>query len=367
MGFWTRQLLRVTTLLLVLTLGGGPVPMGGVSFLDNAASAQTGGNVPGRSLGNTSDSELWRALRKGSQGTVSFPDKQKGVAIQSEGDNWRAIRNGPVSVYGGWLMLAVLVVLALFFLLRGRIGIEAGFSGRLVERFNGVERFAHWLTAVSFLILGLTGLNMLYGRYVIKPLIGPDAFSAFTYFGKYTHNFLGFAFMVGIVLITILWIRDNIPAKHDWVWIKKGGGMFKRGSHPPALKFNAGQKIIFWLVVIAGASLSFSGLVLLFPFTIAPFGGTFALLNLVGFDLPTNLTAMQEMQLTQLWHVILSLIMIAVILAHIYIGWLGMEGAFDAMGTGYVDENWAREHHNLWTEELGLDPPRDGTAGQGDD
>ncbi len=119
--------------------------------------------------------------------------------------------------------------------------------------------------------------------------------------------------------------------------------------------------------MIAGASLSFSGLVLLFPFTFAPFGGTFALLNLVGFDLPTNLTALQEMQLSQLWHVILSLIMIAVILAHIYIGWLGMEGAFDAMGTGYVDENWAREHHSLWTEELRLDQPPGGTAGHGDD
>ncbi len=367
MNFWTKQLLRVTTLALVLTLGGGPVPMAGVSFLDNAASAQTSGNVPGRSIGNSSDSEFWRILRRGSQGTVSFRDKQKGVAIQSEGDNWRAIRNGPVSVYGGWMMLAVLVALGLFFLLRGRIRIESGFSGRLVERFNSIERFAHWLTAVSFVILGLTGLNLMYGRYVIKPLIGAEAFATFTSYGKYTHNFLGFAFMVGIVLILILWIRDNIPAKHDWVWIKMGGGMFTPGSHPPARKFNAGQKIIFWLVVLVGASLSFSGLVLVFPFTFAPFGGTFALLNLIGFDLPTNLTAMQEMQLTQLWHGILSLTMIAVILAHIYIGWLGMEGAFDAMGTGYVDENWAREHHNLWSEELGLGPSPGSTERQGDD
>ncbi|MFT5438574.1 MAG: formate dehydrogenase subunit gamma [Alphaproteobacteria bacterium] len=334
----------------VLAFGGTPQIFKGAEFTSSAFAQQNGG-VPGDSIGNTSTSDMWRTIRRGNQGAVSLPDRNTGVMIQSEGENWRAFRNGTMSNWGVWLLGGVLVILLVYFLIRGRIKVDYGFSGRLVERFNNVDRFAHWLTASSFVVLGLTGLNMLYGRYVIKPLIGGDAFSTITMWGKYAHNFLGFAFMVGIILILMLWVRDNMPNRHDLIWLSKAGGLFSKGVHPPARKFNAGQKILFWMVVITGASLSFSGLCLLFPFEFSPFASTFALLNVVGFDLPTNLTIMQEMQLSQAWHGILSLIMIAVILAHIYIGWLGMEGAYDAMGTGYVDENWAHQHHNLWMEE----------------
>jgi len=245
---------------------------------------------------------------------------------------------------------------ALFFVVRGRIRIEGGFSGRTVERFNGVERFAHWLTATSFCVLGLTGLNTMYGRYVIKPWLGPEAFSTLSIGSKYTHNFIAFAFMVGLVMILILWVRQNILNRHDLIWLAKGGGMFTRHVHPPAKKFNAGQKILFWLVILAGASVSYTGIALMFPFEFAPFSWSFGILNAVGLDLPTSLSAINEMQLSQLWHAIMALIMIAVIIAHIYIGWIGMEGAYDAMGTGRVDENWAIEHHNLWAAELGLGP-----------
>jgi len=185
MGSMSRQFLRVAAAALMLAFCTGAATLTGALILDNPASAQEQGKPPGESLGSTSDSDLWRTLRGGFQGSVSFPDKQKGVAIQSEGDNWRALRNGPVSIYGGWFLAAVLIVLGLFFLVRGRIKIEAGWSGREVERFNALERFAHWLTATSFVILGLTGLNMMYGRYVIKPLIGADPFSAMTAWGKY--------------------------------------------------------------------------------------------------------------------------------------------------------------------------------------
>jgi len=330
---------------------GGPAdPVG-------EAAAQTRGAVPGQAIGGSSDSESWRAIRRGLRGQVSTPNKRAGVMIQSEGESWRGIRNGPVSVWGVWVMGGILVLLAVFYLLRGRIRIESGFSSKLVERFNSVERFAHWLTASSFVVLGLTGLNMLYGRYVIKPWLGPEGFSTLTEWGKYSHNFLGFAFILGIVMILIIWVRDNIPNRNDITWLAQGGGMFSRGSHPPAAKFNAGQKIIFWLTVLAGASLSYTGLALMFPFTMEPWSATFALFNIFGAGLSTDLSSMQEIQLTQIWHAVLSLLMIAVILAHIYIGWIGMEGAYDAMGTGYVDENWAREHHSLWAEEKGLGGP----------
>ena len=310
------------------------------------------GAAPGRAPRSVSDAEIWREVRKGLQGNVSIPDRQAGVLIQSEGDNWRAVRNGPVSVLGAWALFGVIALIALFFAFRGRIRIEHGRSGRMIERFNGLERFAHWLTAVSFVVLGLSGLNMLYGRYVLRPVLGADLFADLTRIGKFLHNYLALAFMLGLVLILVLWLKDNIPNRYDLVWLAKGGGLFGKGVHPPSRKFNAGQKLIFWIVILGGVSISLTGVALMFPFTLDFFGPTFAALNLFGAGLPTELTPMQEIQLSQLWHAVLGLILIAVIIAHIYIGSLGMEGAFDAMGTGLVDLNWAREHHDLWVEEV---------------
>ncbi len=322
------------------------------------------GNVPGAHLGTASDTEIWRAVRRGIQGTVSIPDKQAGQMIQSEGDNWRAWRNGPVTVWGAWGLLIIIGLLALFFVVRGRIRIDSGSSGRTVERFNGTERFAHWLTAVSFILLGLTGLNLLYGKHILLPALGPDAFSALTLAGKYVHNYVSFAFMLGIAMMFVLWVRDNIPNKSDLVWLAKGGGMLVKGVHPPAKKFNAGQKLIFWIVVLGGLSLSLSGISLLFPFELAMFAWTFDFLNIFGFGF-ADITPLGEMQLSQIWHAFVGLVMIVVIIAHIYIGSLGMEGAFDAMGTGEVDENWAREHHSLWFADLkGGAAPAPGSGAQ---
>ena len=297
---------------------------------DQSVQAQTQGQVPGRTLGAANDAELWRAVRQGVVGSVSLPNKQAGVLVQSEGDNWRAINNGPLKKYGVWVMVAAVILLLLFFGLRGRIRIESGFSGRTILRFDGLDRFAHWLTAISFILLGLTGLNIMYGRFFLIPVVGPDAFAALTYYGKLSHNYVGFAFATGIVLMFALWVKDNLPDRYDLGWIAKGGGLFSKHSHPPAARFNTGQKFIFWSVIIGGVLLFLSGLTLLFPF---------------------YWTDMAGMHLVQLIHAAIAVIMIAIILAHVYIGSLGMEGAFDAMGTGMVDENWAREHHSAWVEE----------------
>jgi formate dehydrogenase subunit gamma len=364
MDFWMKRIFAAAAVaLLIAGIGGAGIS----DVLVGPAAAQVKGNVPGRSLGNQSDSEYWRATRRGVQGTVSIPDKKAGVVVQSEGENWRNVRNGPVSVYGGWLMGGTIVLLAVFFVIRGRVRIERGFSGQTVERFNGVERFTHWLTAVSFIVLGLTGLNMMYGRYVIKPLIGPEAFSTLTEAGKYAHNFVSFAFMIGIIMLIVLWIRQNIPNRHDLTWLAKGGGILVKGVDVSAKKFNAGQKIVFWLVVLAGLSISVTGVMLMFPFMLEPFGPTFWVLNIFGTGLPTDLSPIQEMQLTQLWHAVLGLLMVALIIAHIYIGSLGMVGAFDSMGSGQVDINWAREHHDLWVEELDLGAGASRPQESGDD
>lgn len=355
----------LSVLCLAFIFGAGLVPYAGESsFVGDTALAQEKGGVPGNVFGDKSDSEIWRSVRKGVYGKISIPDGKAAVLIQPDGVTWQAFRNGPLSRYGAWALLGVVVLLSLFFVIRGRIRIEAGFSGRLVRRFSAWERCAHWLTAASFIVLALTGLNMLYGVHVLKPLIGPVAFATLTAYGKYAHDFVGFAFMTGIALIFAMWVRENLPNRADLIWLAKGGGIIVPSVHPPAKKFNAGQKIIFWLVVFTGGSLSVTGLLLIFPYTFGPFSGTFAALNLIGFDLPTGLSAMQEMQLTHLWHALLSLAMIAAILAHVYIGWIGMEGTFDAMGTGYVDENWARQHHSLWAAKTGVESAPDGDAHQ---
>ena len=266
------------------------------------AFSQVSGTVPGNWSGSTSDAEIWRAIRKGVTGTVSIPDKKAGQLVQSDGDNWRAFKNGPMSRYGGFLLLAVFIILGLFYVGRGKIMIDGGPSGETVERFNGLERFAHWLTASSFIVLALTGLNILYGRYLLKPILGPEFFSTISQIGKLSHNYIAFAFIIGIILMFVLWVRDNIPNRHDLKWLAMGGGMFSEGVHPPAERFNAGQKMIFWVVIIGGGSLTASGLALLFPFEIQPWAGTFSLLNSVGFNLPEELSPLQETQLSVLWH-----------------------------------------------------------------
>ena len=315
------------------------------------AMAQTNGEVPGTALGIKSDTDLWRFVRTGNAGSTQMKGELSAVMIQSEGDNWRAFRNGPLSVYGAFGLLGIIGLLFVFYMVRGRIRIDAGPSDDRILRFGTIDRFAHWLMSGSFVVLGITGLNLLYGRYVLLPIIGKDAFATITTFGKYAHNYLSFAFMIGLGLAFVLWVRHNIPTKLDLKWLAMGGGIFKKGVHPPARKFNAGQKIIFWAVMIGGLSVSLSGIALMFPFQTSMFAETFALLNSIGFSLPTDFTAMQEQQMNQLWHGLVSLGLMTMIVAHIYIGSVGMEGALDAMNSGMVDRNWAKEHHNLWVDE----------------
>ena len=224
----------------------------------------------------------------------------------------------------------MLALLGIFLMIRGRIRVEHGFSGVKILRFASFERFTHWLTASCFIILALSGLNISFGRVLILPVFGPEAFSTLTSWGKIAHNYLAFPFMLGLVIMFLIWIKDNIPGKVDLQWVKQGGGILNNGKHPPAKRFNAGQKGIFWIVIIGGALMSLSGWFLLFPY------------------IPANVTALQFWTVI---HAVIAMLFIAAMLAHIYIGSVGMEGAFDAMGTGEVDLNWAKEHHSLWVEE----------------
>ncbi len=331
-----------------------PPTTGDTGFFDPSVSDE----VPGNALGSKSDSELWRAVKGGATGTVSIPDRNAGMLVQYEGQLWREIHNGPLPRYGAWAILGMIVFLALFFAVFGRVKIDEGLAGITVTRFSALERAGHWMTAGSFVLLALTGLNILYGRSVVMPVLGPEAFSAITQWGKYIHNYVAFAFMAGLLFIFIHWVVHNIPNRHDLVWLIKGGGIIVK-NHPPARKFNAGQKIIFWLTILGGISVSLSGWALLFPFTTSLMTWIMEILQAVGLDVPAWLglpdppyPGIVEQQMNQIWHAAMGLFLTVIIIAHIYIGSLGMEGAFDAMGSGEVDLNWAREHHNLWVEEL---------------
>ncbi len=278
------------------------------------------------------EDKLLNALKEGDKisGRISIPDRNAANLIQPAGRDWRDFHRSKLPWIGGVSILGMVAVLAIFLMARGRIRLHKGFSGNTILRFASFERFTHWLTASCFIILALSGLNVSFGRTLILPWLGADAFAAMSAWAKLAHNYLAFPFMFGVAIMFLIWIKDNIPGKLDLEWIRQGGGLFSSNAHVPAKRFNAGQKGIFWIVVIGGALMSVSGWFLLFPY------------------LPGNVTALQFWTVI---HAVIAMLFVAAMLAHIYIGSIGMEGAFDAMGSGEVDLNWAKEHHALWVEE----------------
>jgi formate dehydrogenase subunit gamma len=262
------------------------------------------------------------------QGRVSIPDQRSSVLVQPAGREWREFRNVTLRWIGGIAIVGMLALLIIFYLTRGMVRLESGRSGRTIVRFTAFERFVHWVTATCFIVLAISGLNITFGRPLLLPLIGYEAFSEWSQWAKYAHNFVSFPFTIGVILIFLMWIAGNIPNKLDVDWLKRGGGIVGH-DHPPAYRFNAGQKAIYWIVVIGGGLVAATGYALMFPF---------------------YLSGIEGMQLAQIVHSVVAVLFVAVMLAHIYIGTIGMEGAFEAMGSGTVDVNWAKEHHNLWLE-----------------
>ncbi len=265
------------------------------------------------------------------RGLGSIPDTKSYTLEQPAGRDWRHFHEVTLRWIGGIAILGMLAVLVIFYLSRGMVRIENGRSGRIIVRFNAFERFVHWVTAVCFVVLALSGLNITFGRALLLPLMSPESFTAWSEWAKYAHNYLSFPFTLGVVLIFLMWLGGNLPTRVDLEWLKRGGGMIGH-DHPPAYRFNAGQKLIYWVVVLGGGAAAVSGYLLIFPF----YG-----------------TTIETMQRAEMIHSIVAMLFIAVMLGHIYIGTIGMEGAFEAMGSGTVDVNWAKEHHSLWLEEEG--------------
>jgi formate dehydrogenase subunit gamma len=273
------------------------------------------------------EQQLLNALQGGSiGGRVSIPDQKSGTLIQPGGRDWRQFHEVTLRWIGAIAILGMLVLLVVFYLVRGQVKLESGYSGRRIVRFNTFERFVHWMTATCFIILAISGLNITFGKPLLMPIVGEPAFAAWSQWAKYAHNYLSFPFTIGVFCIFLMWIGGNIPNKVDVEWAKRGGGIVGH-DHPPAYRFNGGQKMIYWIVVIGGTAVAITGYLLMFPF---------------------YATDIQGMQLAQTVHAIIAVLFVAAMLGHIYIGTIGMEGAFEAMGEGTVDVNWAKEHHALW-------------------
>src|SRR5712691_211883 len=255
--------------------------------------------------------QLFRELDRIS-GRCTLPDQKACTIEQPAGRDWRHFHQVTLPWIGGIAIVGVLGLLVVFYLVRGMVRIESGRSGRTVVRFNSFERLVHWMTATCFIILALSGLNITFGKQLLLPWMSPETFTAISQWGKYAHNYLSFPFTLGVVLIFLIWIAWNIPDKVDVEWLKQGGGIVGH-HHPPAKRFNAGQKMIYWIVVLGGAAVAVSGYLLMFPFYVTDIAG---------------------MQLAQIVHGVVAVLFVAAMLGHIYIGTIGMEGAFEAMATG---------------------------------
>ncbi len=291
-----------------------------VPALPAGSTAKPGWNVPPK----------WADVEQKGQ-YASVAGRETNVLIQDSGRDWRVLRNGPLTFYGGIVILVMPALLLLFYVTKGKIQLKANLTGRLIERFNSAERVAHWTMAISFVALALTGLSLLFGKYVLMPWLGASAFSGIAVSAKVIHNFVGPLFMFSMVVMIVLYVKDNMWRAHDMAWLRKFGGMIS-GEHVPAGRFNAGEKAWFWIgVVLLGIAVSISGVILLFP---------------------NWNTSREIMGGSNLIHASLACIFIAMSFAHIYLGTIGMAGAYDAMRKGYVDETWAKEHHDIWYDEV---------------
>ncbi|HYC35162.1 MAG TPA: formate dehydrogenase subunit gamma [Usitatibacter sp.] len=263
-------------------------------------------------------------------GYASVPGVDTNRLIQGAGREWRAFRNGPLTRFGGWFVVAALAVVILLYLVKGRLRLHGAPTGRLIERFNAVERASHWVMAISFVFLALTGIIILWGKHIILPWLGYSAFSGLTVVSKNVHNFVGPLFIFSLVVMFLIYVKDNMPRAGDLKWILTFGGMFS-GKEIPSGRFNGMEKAWFWFgLVLLGIVMSVTGLIL---------------------DFPNWNQGREAMQQANVIHVIAAVLFIAGSLGHIYMG-LAVEGAYRGMRDGYVDETWAKEHHSIWYDEV---------------
>jgi len=320
-AWWPLRLLAVLALLALPLLQGGGAAMAQGDTQAQRQQVQPYNNAP-----------VWREVRSGEEQYTSIKGRETGVLIQTFGETWRALRNSWIVPIAGWFIVVFACVLALLYWSRGPMKMQSKPSGRLIQRFTLIERAAHWTVAISFCLLALSGLVMMVGKYVLLPVIGYTLFSWLTQLAKVLHNFTGPVFMAGVVLMIVVFVRYALPRAGDLNWlIKNRGGVVN--AHVPCGFLNGGQKMWFWGgLVVMGIILSVSGLVMDFP----------------NFD-----QVRSTMILANIVHSAVAGLMMGLSLFHMYMGSkIGVEGAYEGMRYGYVDEAWAKEHHELWYQDV---------------
>lgn len=287
------------------------------------AVTQPGNNAP-----------FYREVRGGQTQytTTSARGRETEILVQSSGDTWRRIRNGPVMFYGGILVVAILAAIGIFYAIFGPVKLHERPTGRVIRRFSRADQWVHWTVAISFCTLGLSGLIMFFGKHVLLPIIGYTLFGWLTALSKNLHNFVAPIFIVSVAAMILLYAKDNLPKSYDLKFLLNAFAVMAKGKHIPTGRFNGGEKVWFWGgVVVLSIIVTWSGLILLFP----------------NFD--QTRAAMQE---AWIWHACAALLYISISFGHMYLGTIGLEGSYQAMRTGYVDETWAKEHHQIWYEEV---------------
>lgn len=297
---------------------------------DNGAKGQAERQVtqPGN------NAPVWRDVRGGESPyqTTQVRGVETNVLVQSGGEIWRQIRNGPLTIYGGWLLVIATVLIGLYYWRMGPLKLHEKPTGRMVERFSAWERTVHWTTAISFMILAATGTIILFGKYILLPVFGYTLFSWLAILSKNLHNFVGPLFAVCTILVFVTFVKDNLPKAYDWIWVKKLGGFFGSHEHVPSGRFNAGEKAWFWFgVTLLGIVNAVTGFIL---------------------DFPNFAQGRGLMQLANVIHDISAVLFVAMALGHIYVGTIGVERAYETMRNGMADETWAKEHHEYWYNEV---------------
>jgi len=287
---------------------------------------------------------VWREVRSGQPNYASIPGREAGVLVQpaarfpgqdamtTAGEAWRKFRNGPVTFYGGWLVVLVTLAIAAFYFVKGPLKLHERPSGRIIERFSVAERWTHWIVAISFCVLAVSGLIILFGKHVLLPIFGYTLFAWLTALSKNLHNFVAPLFIAGLAVMILMFAKDNLYQRGDFQWLINGWKMFTSGEHVPSWRFNMGEKVYFWAGVVGLCLvLCVTGLIMLFP----------------NFD-----QVRATMQQANILHAVAAVIMIVFALGHIYVGTIGVEGAYRNMRDGFTDETWAKEHHEYWYNDV---------------
>jgi formate dehydrogenase subunit gamma len=273
---------------------------------------------------------VWSEVRSGEPQITTVRGRETNVLIQPEGQTWRAVRV-PILFWGGIIFALTVCGLAVFHMLRGTMGDPGRPGERVIERFSPMDRYAHWFVAIVWVALAISGLILSLGKAVLLPLIGYTLFSWLATLAKTLHNFAGPLLIIGVPWLFVRFLRDNGLSGEDVRWFANIMGYFK-GHEYPSERFNAGEKIVFWLVLVVGSTiLIVSGLILLFP----------------NFDQTRS-----TMQVANIVHAVVAYLSIALACVHIYLGTIGLQGAYRAMRDGDVRESWAEHHHLRWYQRV---------------